>query len=129
MGTSSRVATHGNRVVLIVDDDPDVRETLGEVLRDEGYATLAASHGAEALDQLRAGARPDVILLDLMMPVMDGWEFRARQRDEPAWAHIPVVVITASGHAAAQTAVLAPAAVLRKPISLEGLLAAVAGVA
>jgi CheY-like chemotaxis protein len=80
--------------VLIVEDDEDIREFMGVLLRFHGYETSAAANGAEALDRL-AEEHPCVILLDVMMPVMDGWEFRARQLADPALADIPVVCITA----------------------------------
>ena len=77
--------------VLIVDDDRDIREALGEILADDGFAVEAAWNGETALDRLEAGFRPDVIILDLMMPVMDGLTFRELQRKHPALANIPVV--------------------------------------
>src|SRR5579862_4602951 len=65
--------------ILIVDDDPDIRDSLKEVLEDEGYEVNGVANGREALDYLRKSPRPCVILLDLMMPVMDGWQFRREQ--------------------------------------------------
>jgi len=87
------------RVVLVVDDDPGIREALADLLGDEGYRVVTAMNGVEALDKLRepAQARPCVILLDLMMPVMDGWQFRKEQKQDPAIANIPLIVITATG--------------------------------
>jgi CheY-like chemotaxis protein len=84
--------------VLVVDDDQDIRETLAELLTDEGYLVESASNGREALTTLRNGVRPDVILLDLMMPVMDGYQFRDEQRADPLLASIPVIVITAGSN-------------------------------
>jgi CheY-like chemotaxis protein len=81
--------------VLIVDDERDVRETLGELLTEEGFSVEAAWNGETALARLEAGFRPDVILLDLMMPVMDGPTFRALQRNHAALANIPVVGLSA----------------------------------
>ena len=83
--------------ILVVDDDPDIRESLREVLEDEGHATVTVTNGREALDYLRSGKRPCVILLDLMMPVMDGWQFRREQKQDPTIADIPLIVITATG--------------------------------
>ncbi len=83
--------------ILVVDDDPDIRESLREVLEDEGHATVTVTNGREALDYLRSGKRPCVILLDLMMPVMDGWQFRREQKQDPSIADIPLIVITATG--------------------------------
>lgn len=83
-------------VVLVVEDDPDIRATLCEALEDHGYTAVPASNGAEALDYLRrTNERPCLILLDLMMPVMDGQTFRAEQRADAAIAQIPVVVVSA----------------------------------
>lgn len=84
--------------VLVVDDDADIRSTLEEVLTDEGYAVVAAANGLDALAILRAGERPCVILLDLMMPVMDGYRFREAQVRDERLATIPVVVMTAGSH-------------------------------
>jgi CheY-like chemotaxis protein len=85
--------------VLLVDDDPAILDGVGEFLGEEGFRVVAAPNGAEAIACLRAGFRPDVILLDVMMPVMDGWDFRAEQLADPALRKIPVVVISASGFA------------------------------
>jgi CheY-like chemotaxis protein len=82
--------------VLIVDDDEDLRETVCAILEVSGYRAIPASHGRAALDQLASGPLPDLILLDLMMPEMDGWQFRSVQKADPRLAHIPVVVLTAS---------------------------------
>jgi CheY-like chemotaxis protein len=116
-----------DRVVLVIDDDRDIRGTLGEVLQDEGYATAAAPDGSEALKLLREGLRPCVILLDLTMPVMDGWDFRANQLRDPALSGIPVVVITAAGFRAETIrSQLGGVGFIRKPPSLDELLTAVA---
>jgi CheY-like chemotaxis protein len=82
--------------ILVVDDDPELRQTLSEVLADSGYQVVVAANGAEALDRLHEGLVPALILLDLMMPVLDGWEFCARQRADPSIASIPVVLMSAS---------------------------------
>src|SRR5205823_13422880 len=83
------------RGVLIVDDDPALRESLSEVLEDAEYSPLVAANGQEALAFLRQGYKPCVILLDLMMPIMDGWQFRAAQLADPDLGPIPVVVLSA----------------------------------
>src|SRR3954462_7421991 len=83
--------------ILVVDDDPDIRDSLREVLEDEGYSVACVGNGREALEYLHRGPRPRVILLDLMMPVMDGWQFRREQKRDPAIADIPLIVITATG--------------------------------
>lgn len=82
---------------MIVDDDPDIRSALAELLETEGYVVTTAPNGAVALAQLRAGIRPCAILLDLMMPHMNGWEFRAEQVRDPELREIPIVLLTASG--------------------------------
>jgi CheY-like chemotaxis protein len=109
--------------VLIVDDDADLRDTVCTALADEGYECVGASSGAEALDRLRSGDLPQIILLDLMMPVMDGWTFLEQQQRDPRLAHIPVLVLSASP----RVEDLAPdaARALRKPMDLETLLSAV----
>src|SRR5687768_1919238 len=84
--------------VLVVEDDPDLRDMMEQLLHLEGFAPLTAPNGREALNLLEAGALVKVILLDLMMPVMDGWEFRRRQRTNPRVAGIPVVVMSAVDH-------------------------------
>jgi CheY-like chemotaxis protein len=81
--------------ILLVDDDEDLRGLMQAVLEREDYEVAVAANGREALDWLRSGGRPALILLDLMMPEMNGWQFRAAQLAEPAWADIPVVVVTA----------------------------------
>lgn len=110
----------GKGLLLVVDDDEQIREALTDVLSDEGYAVRTASNGQEALDSLRAGGAPDVILLDLMMPVMDGIEFLKRRKEEPSLARIPVVVLTAMGASAYS---LDADAIFPKPVELNSLLA------
>jgi CheY-like chemotaxis protein len=106
-----------SRFVLVVDDDQSIRESLCELLTDEGHRTVGASNGQEALDVLRADGRPCVILLDIMMPVMDGVAFRVRQLGDPELSTIPVAVITAAGQAAASS--MHAEAILHKPLRLE----------
>jgi CheY-like chemotaxis protein len=115
-----------DRLVMVVEDDRDVRETIAEILADNEYQTILASNGEEALSTLRAApAKPCVILLDIMMPVMNGWEFRAQQKSEAALSTIPVVVITAHADASRAAAEMEAAGFLRKPLKLESLLASV----
>src|SRR4051812_30460195 len=83
--------------VMIVDDDESILDGLAELLESEGFRVATALHGMAAIEQLQAGLRPCVILLDLMMPVMDGWDFRQRQLADPRLRNIPVVIITAAG--------------------------------
>ena len=109
------------RRVLVVEDDEGIREALVDLLQSEGFSVTSAVHGADALQRLRSGADlPDVILLDLMMPVLDGWAFRAEQRRDPKISEIPVVVITASRNT--DVAALSPKAFLKKPIDFDELL-------
>jgi signal transduction histidine kinase len=109
--------------VLVVEDDADIRDSLAAVLEDEGLAVSTAQHGAEALRMLRSGPLPSVVLLDLMMPVMNGWELVQRMRDDPRLAAIPVVVTSA----AADRPPPEVDCVLPKPIDLARLLEAVRG--
>jgi len=83
-------------MVLVVDDESDIRQAVAEVLSYEGYQVLAACDGAEALAKARA-YHPELVLLDLMMPRMDGWEFRRAQKHDPEVSRIPVVVLSALG--------------------------------
>ena len=101
--------------VLIIDDDRDIRETLGEMLVDEGFSVEAAWNGQTALARLSAGFRPDVIVLDLMMPVMDGLTFRAMQQRDRQLADIPVIGLTAFPTPAADFDCL------RKPLRFDRL--------
>ncbi len=110
-------------VILVVDDDEGLRESLCEILNEEGYRTVAAADGAQALAWLRSSeAAPRLILLDLMMPVMNGWQFRERQRDDPRLSKIPVVVLTAAG---ATRGTVDADAMMAKPVRLDDLLALV----
>jgi CheY-like chemotaxis protein len=88
--------------VLVIDDDRPLMEGLVELLEEDGYAAVSASNGREALDMLSDGLKPDVILLDLVMPVMNGWEFRREQMHDDALKSIPVVVFTAAGFSASR---------------------------
>ncbi len=123
------MSSHAPRV-LVIDDDPDTREAVRDVLREEGYVVESASDGDLALSQLREqlhteGGPPAVILLDLMMPVMDGIAFRAEQLADPDLCHIPVAVFSAHARAEEAAAALNADAYLEKPLSLEDLLATV----
>jgi len=90
------VSEQGNSV-LIVDDDSAVRTALKELFETEGYTVVLAANGRAALNRLMEGFRPSVVLLDLMMPVMDGWDFRTEQLKDPALKEIPVFILTAAG--------------------------------
>ncbi|MBI2893129.1 MAG: response regulator [Deltaproteobacteria bacterium] len=105
--------------VLIVEDDLDTREALGAALEAEGYDVALAAHGREGLESLATRPRPCLILLDLMMPVMDGVEFLGALESDPSLASIPVVVVSAYTTRAASLKV---AGFLPKPIKLDRLL-------
>ena len=111
--------------ILVVDDDPDILETTRFVLECAGYRVSTAANGTEALTRLHAEAAPCVILLDLMMPVMNGWEFRAEQARDPGLAAIPVIVVTGAGKAAPEAVSLGAACLLEKPVDLTTLLSMV----
>ena len=104
----------GRANVLVVDDDEAIRDVVAEVLRDEGYSVVCAENGAQALQEINADRRPDLVLLDLMMPVMSGWELLDAVHDDAELSRIPVVVLSA---------VRAPGTMthLAKPVSLEEL--------
>jgi CheY-like chemotaxis protein len=111
--------------LLIVDDDQSVRERLADALRKQGYSIATAANGLEALHYLRGGARVSVVLLDLVMPVMSGWEFRAELLRDPLLAGLPVLLVTADENVESISRELS-APVLRKPIKLRALLEALA---
>jgi CheY-like chemotaxis protein len=110
--------------VLVVDDDADIRETVSLILKDEGWEVSLAADGAAALTLLRSGApRPNVILLDLMMPVMNGWQFREEQLKDPQLASIPLVVLSANSAVRGKAGYFG-GAYLSKPVNIEALLGA-----
>ena len=111
--------------ILVVEDDFDIREALTQILEEEGYWVRGAANGKEALDVASSGRVPSLILLDLMMPVMNGWQFRAEQLQNPRLASVPVLIISADPHMQPKTATLGVAGLLRKPVSLDELLTAV----
>ena len=108
--------------ILIVDDDADVREMLSQFFAIEGYSVLTAQNGRDALDQLHHGQPPDLILLDLMMPVMDGWQFRAEQQRDPDLAPIPVVVLSAVYNARERASMLGAVDYMQKPVEFDKLI-------
>ncbi|HET6436424.1 MAG TPA: response regulator [Anaeromyxobacter sp.] len=104
-------------VVLLVEDDADIRELMALVLSDEGYAVSTAENGLRGLELARE-RQPALIVLDLMMPVMSGWEFRAHQRADPSLAGVPVIVVSA---AAPGSEPLEVAAYISKPFDFDVL--------
>ena len=111
--------------ILVVEDSADVRRSLEWFLRLDGYRVVTAINGADALEKLHAGLRPCIILLDLVMPQMDGFEFRQRQRTDPSLADIPVVVYSGVGDPKSAAKQLDAMAYLRKPLDLDSLLATI----
>jgi CheY-like chemotaxis protein len=111
---------------LIVEDDAATREALAMLLAAEGHAAVTAANGRQALDYLRSAAvMPRLIVLDLMMPVMNGWEFLAERRGDPVLSAIPVLLFTAAGGIhKAEARDLGAAGILTKPIDADQLLAA-----
>jgi DNA-binding response OmpR family regulator len=113
--------------VLIIDDDYAIREMLQEALEDAGYRVMGAENGAQALEVLEEGAElPRIILLDLMMPEMTGWEFRREQQLNDRLAAIPVIVLSARSNLHHESSALAVADYLPKPLHIGELLAVVA---
>ncbi len=108
-------------VVLIVADDSELRDALTSALTKEGFSVEFVTDGDAALGRLRSGPRPDAILLNVMMPNMSGWRFRAQQLTNPSFAAIPTIVITATG--SVPHAAIAADNVLPKPITPDQLLA------
>jgi two-component system, chemotaxis family, chemotaxis protein CheY len=111
-------------LVLVVDDDPDILDAVCDILESERYRVARARHGAEALERVQE-ERPSIILLDLMMPVMDGVAFARALRASDGDARIPIVVISADGNPQKAAAVGARG-FLAKPFDIEALLAQVA---
>jgi two-component system response regulator MprA len=117
MGT--RAESHGR--VLIVDDDPLTRESLAHLLDAAGYQAACASDGLDALDYLRHHPRPNLILVDLMMPKMNGWVFRMQQQMDPNLASIPTVIVSGKAEAECAARYLEAAGYIEKPMDPERL--------
>ena len=111
------------QTVLVVEDDDDLREVVTQTLERNGFRVVSARDGQDALDRLGEQGGPCLILLDLMMPRMSGWEFRRRQLADPRFAAMPVVVMTAT--ATLDEAAIHADDILRKPLSFTSLLTAV----
>jgi CheY-like chemotaxis protein len=111
--------------LMIVDDDDDLRDTLADIMRAQGYTVEAFADARAALATLEGGLTPFLILLDLMMPGMSGWEFRAAQLKNPRLTPIPVVVVTAASKFIDGAPPLADLEILRKPFELDTLLTVV----
>lgn len=114
--------------ILVVDDDREIREELAEILQLLGFDVGTAENGVEALAWLRQNRAPDVIVLDVMMPTMSGGEFRSVQLGDPELASIPVIVFSACEEARQRGEVAGAHAYLEKPLPVDALLAAIAGI-
>lgn len=112
------------KYVLVVDDEPIIREVVAEVLREGGYAVDTADDGAQALQKVQQ-AQPDAVILDLMMPVMDGWTFVARCRSDPRWDTIPILIMSAARDATVACRTLGADRCVPKPFDIDDLLTAV----
>jgi two-component system chemotaxis response regulator CheY len=109
--------------ILVIEDESAIREMLVQTLEEEGFAAVSAADGMEALNYLqRSSGRPCVILLDLMMPRMNGWQFREIQQDHPEIGSIPVVVLSARPDVRAHHTEIAVDAYLPKPVNFELLM-------
>jgi CheY-like chemotaxis protein len=112
-----------NRTILLIEDDRDICEIVAQVLEEEGYQAVTVPNGAEGLRRLRSTAvRPFLIVLDLMLPVMDAWQFRSEQAGDAQIADIPVVIFSANPKIAQHAGSLGAAAMIRKPPNLEEFL-------
>jgi serine/threonine protein kinase len=114
-----------SRHILIIEDEWDVREALAISLEADGFVVARADNGRDALDQLEHGLRPDVIVLDLQMPVMDGWEFMRQLKEQPALTGIPVMIVSATDVTRAKAATVGAVECLQKPVDLQELTAKV----
>jgi chemosensory pili system protein ChpA (sensor histidine kinase/response regulator) len=120
----ARHVTGRPKVVLVVENDPATRQVITTLLRQEGHVVEEAHDGREALERLRAGLRPDGILLDLLLRHQSGREFRAEQMRDRALRHIPVIVLSGEPGAPREAAEIGAAACLGKPVNFDALLAA-----
>jgi CheY-like chemotaxis protein len=111
-----------HRTVLIVEDDESILEAMRDGLEVQGYHVKTAIHGREALDHLATMDTPCLIFLDIMMPVMDGFQFRKHQLQDTRIAQIPVVVVTADGNASHKAASMGAQEGIRKPVEFEDLI-------
>ena len=114
-----------NKKILLVEDNFPARELMSTILGGVGYMVCTAANGAEALEKLRSPERPDLILLDLLMPVMDGWKFLAELKRDPALASIPVLILSGADKSLQQEGTAEAACFLHKPVQTLELLQAV----
>jgi CheY-like chemotaxis protein len=109
-------------MVLVIDDDAEIRQALTEILEDENYIVRAASNGREALEILSRGECPDVILLDVMMPVMDGWHFLSARLAHPQLVEVPIIIISAGEGAEREASKVGVFEFARKPLHVDDLI-------
>jgi CheY-like chemotaxis protein len=121
--TAGPAGAHG-KIVLLVDDDADIRQALRPIIEREGHAVIEASNGAEALERLRMIPRPQLVVLDLQMPVMDGWSLLAERNRDPELRAIPVIVVSAHEDVERRVS-LAHASYVRKPFIPSSLVATI----
>ena len=117
------------KIILVVEDDPECLEAVVDTLGWDGYTADTAANGSEALQRLGANPPPDLILLDLMMPVMDGWQFLVELRSRPELAQIPVALLSAEADLSGRAATLDVAGHITKPVELDELLSVVRALA
>ena len=108
--------------MLVIDDDVEIRQALTDILEDEDYTVRAAANGKEALDMVAHGPVPDVILLDVMMPVMDGWHFLSARLNHPWLVEVPIIIISAGNEAETEARKVGACQVLKKPLHLDDLI-------
>lgn len=115
----------GGALILLIEDDPDIRESIVDILEDEAFRVATAVDGEDGLEHLRAREKPDLILLDLLMPRMDARAFREEQMKVPAWAAIPTVIMSADLRAEEKARELSAAAGVSKPVEIDALIAVI----
>src|SRR5687768_5472999 len=109
-------------MVLVIDDDAEIRQALTEILEDESYTVRVAANGREALDCIARGFCPDVILLDVMMPVMDGWHFLSARLRHPQLVEVPIIIISAGFDAEREAQKVGVFEFARKPLHVDDLI-------
>ena len=120
----ARHVTGRPKVVLVVENDPGTRQVIATLLRQEGHVVEEARNGREALERLRAGLRPDGIVLDLLLPNVNGRRFRDEQMLDRALRNIPLIVLSGEPGAPREAAEMGAVACLGKPVEFDALLAA-----
>jgi CheY-like chemotaxis protein len=113
--------SHSDPVVLVVEDDASIRNVITDVLEDRGYHVMAATNGADALEQLAQAEKPDVMVLDLLMPVMHGWDFMESYAEKTGGALIPIVVVSVNPALPRSFDRFGVHSVVRKPFNVDVL--------